>query len=127
MLRVLCKSKLHGATVTEANLRYTGSVTIDADLMRAADLVPYERVQIVNLHNGSRVETYCIEGEPGSGTICMNGGAARWAQVGDRLILISYATLDEREVIGWRPKALFLDERNRIKPTASDVHSHLSA
>ena len=64
MLRVLCKSKLHGATVTEANLRYTGSVTIHADLMRAADLVPYERVQIVNLHNGSRVETYCIEGSP---------------------------------------------------------------
>ena len=117
MLRTFCKSKLHGATVTEANLRYTGSVTIDAALMRAAELLPFERVQLINLHNGTRVETYCIEGPSGSGALCMNGGAARWAQVGDRLIVISYATLDEREAIGWRPKAVFLDERNRITAT----------
>ena len=124
MLRVLCKSKIHGATVTEANLQYTGSVTIDAELMRAADLLPYERVQIVNLHNGTRVETYCIEGAPGSGVVCMNGGAARWAQTGDRLILISYATMDEREALGWQPKAVFVDQQNRIQRVTSDVHSH---
>ncbi len=127
MLRVLCKSKIHGATVTEANLRYTGSVTIDADLMRAADLLPYERVQIVNLHNGSRVETYCIEGASGSGAVCMNGGAARWAQVGDRLILISYATVEDREAIGWQPKAVFVDARNKITRISSDVHDTLAA
>ena len=124
MLRVFCKSKIHGATVTEANLRYTGSVTIDADLMRAADLLPYERIQIVNLHNGTRVETYCIEGPSGSRVVCLNGGAARWGQVGDRLILISYATLDEREALGWRPKAIFVDEQNRVKEGHTDVHHH---
>ena len=82
MLRTLMKSKIHGALVTEANLRYTGSITIDKNLMKASKLCPFERVQIVNLHNGTRVETYVLEGQAGSGMICMNGAAARWAEIG---------------------------------------------
>ena len=107
------KSKIHGATVTEANLRYTGSITIDKKLLEASDMVPFERVQIVNLNNGSRVETYVLEGAPNSGTICMNGAAARWAEVGDKVIIISYSLLDKRELKTHRPRVIFVDERNR--------------
>lgn len=114
MLRVMMKSKIHGATVTEANLRYTGSITIDRDLLRAADMMPFERVQIVNLHNGTRVETYILEGAAGSGTICMNGAAARWAEVGDKVIIISYGLLDKKEIARLRPRVVFVDARNRI-------------
>jgi aspartate 1-decarboxylase len=115
MLRVLMKSKIHGATVTEANLRYTGSITIDKALLKLANILPLERVQIVNLHNGSRVETYVLEGAAGSGTICMNGAAARWAQKGDRVIIISYALLTGSEIKRHVPKVLFVDEKNRVK------------
>ena len=115
MLRVLMKSKIHGATVTEANLRYTGSVTIDKNLLKASNMVPFERVQIVNLNNGTRVETYTLEGPAGSGTICMNGAAARWAQVGDKVIIISYALLTDREVKTHRPRVIFVDDSNRAK------------
>ncbi|MBI2095737.1 MAG: aspartate 1-decarboxylase [Candidatus Omnitrophica bacterium] len=115
MLRSLMKSKIHGATVTEANLRYTGSITIDGRLLAASDIREYERVQIVNLHNGSRVETYVMEGRPGSGIICMNGAAARWAEVGDRVIIISYALLGNSEIKKHRPKIIFVDEKNRPK------------
>ncbi|MBI3253079.1 MAG: aspartate 1-decarboxylase [Candidatus Omnitrophica bacterium] len=115
MIRVLMKSKIHGATVTEANLRYTGSITIDKNLLRASDIRPFERVQIVNLHNGSRVETYVLEGQAGSGTICMNGAAARWAEVGDKVIIISYALLTEKEVKRHTPRVIFVDEKNRMK------------
>src|SRR3989338_4435361 len=107
MLRVLMKSKVHGATVTEANLRYTGSITIDKDLLKASDICPFERVQIVNLHNGTRVETYVLEGQPGSGTICMNGAAARWAEIGDRVIIISYGLMTPVEIKKHRPKIIF--------------------
>ena len=107
------KSKIHGATVTEANLRYTGSITIDRNLLKASDIRPFERVQIVNLNNGSRVETYVLEGPAGSGTICMNGAAARWAQTGDKVIIISYALLSDAEVKKHLPKVVFVDERNR--------------
>ena len=89
MLRTMCKSKIHGATVTEANLQYTGSLTLDPLLMRGADLVPYEQVHVVNLNNGARLETYCIEGVAGSGTVCLNGAAARWAAIGDQVIIIN--------------------------------------
>ena len=109
------KSKIHGATVTEANLRYTGSITIDKNLLKISDIVPFERVQIVNLHNGSRVETYVLEGPAGSGTICMNGAAARWAEVGDKVIIISYALLTNPEVRKHRPKVIFVNERNRAQ------------
>lgn len=115
MLRVLMKSKIHGATVSEANLRYTGSITIDKTLLKASDICPYERVQIVNLNNGSRVETYVLEGPAGSGTICMNGAAARWAEVGDKVIIISYSLLTPREMKKHHPKVVFVDDRNRVK------------
>ena len=115
MLRVLMKSKIHGATVTEANLRYTGSITIDRLLLRAANIVPFERVQIVNLHNGTRVETYVLEGQAGSGTICMNGAAARWAEVGDKVIIISYGLMTGQEIRKHKPNVIFVDDKNRIK------------
>ena len=115
MIRILMKSKIHGATVTEANLRYTGSITIDKNLLRAADICPFERVQIVNLHNGSRVETYVLEGAAGSGTICMNGAAARWAEVGDKVIIISYGLLTSAEIKKHRPKVIFVNDKNRMK------------
>ena len=115
MLRVLMKSKIHGATVTEANLRYTGSITIDKELLKRSDICPFERVQIVNLNNGSRVETYVLEGAAGSGTICMNGAAARWAEVGDKVIIISYTLLTVKEVRKHRPKVVFVNDKNRIK------------
>lgn len=111
----MCKSKIHGATVTEANLKYMGSITIDEELLRAADVLPYERVQVVNLHNGSRVETYCIAGEKGSGVICLNGPAARWGQPGDTVLIISYVTMDREEAKVHKPKIIFVDEKNRIK------------
>ena len=109
------KSKIHGATVTEANLRYTGSITIDKNLLKAADICPFERVQIVNLHNGTRVETYVLEGQAGSGTICMNGAAARWAEVGDKVIIISYSILSSKEIKKHKPRVVFVDEKNRAK------------
>ncbi|HTL70026.1 MAG TPA: aspartate 1-decarboxylase [Candidatus Eisenbacteria bacterium] len=113
MFRVLMKSKIHGATVTEANLRYTGSITIDKTLLKASDICPFERVQIVNLHNGARVETYVLEGPAGSGTICMNGAAARWAEVGDKVIIISYELLSKSEMRRHRPRIVFVDAKNR--------------
>ena len=120
MLRTLCKSKIHGATVTEANLQYTGSLTLDARLMRAADLLPYEQVQVVNVNNGARFETYCIEGVPGSGTVCVNGAAARWAVVGDNILIISYAHMTEDEADRLSPKVVFVDERNQVRQVVSE-------
>lgn len=117
MLRTMCKSKIHRATVTDANLKYKGSITIDAKLLEAADILPGERVQIVNLNNGSRVETYVMEGRAGSGTICMNGAAARWAAMGDNVIIISYAMMETKEARSHKPKIILVDEHNRIKKT----------
>jgi aspartate 1-decarboxylase len=115
MFRIMYKSKIHNATVTDANLNYTGSITIDSDLLKAADIFPGEKVQIVNLNNGTRVETYVIEGNAGSGTICMNGAAARWAQQGDRVIIISYCILESREASTITPKAVYLNDKNEVK------------
>ena len=117
MLRTILKSKIHGATVTEANLRYTGSITIDAKLLKASDILPNERVQIVNLNNGSRVETYVMEGRAGSGTICMNGAAARWAHKGDIVIIISYCHVENAEIKKIKPRLIFVDAKNRIERT----------
>ncbi|MCX5716229.1 MAG: aspartate 1-decarboxylase [Candidatus Omnitrophica bacterium] len=114
MFRMMCRGKIHAPTVTEANLDYVGSITIDKKLIDAAGIIPFERVQIVNLHNGTRVETYVMEGRPGSGTICMNGAAARWAHKGDRVIIISYALMDAKEAKTHKPALVFVDERNRI-------------
>jgi aspartate 1-decarboxylase len=113
MMRMMLKSKIHRATVTDANLKYMGSITIDKTLLKAADILAGERVQIVNLNNGMRVETYVLEGKVGSGTICMNGAAARWAEVGDKIIIISYALLNEDEIKGLRPKVVFVDGKNK--------------
>ena len=114
MLLQIFKSKIHRATVTEANLNYVGSITIDEDLMDAANLMEGERVQIVNNNNGERLETYVIKGERGSGTICLNGAAARKAEVGDVVIIISYAYMTPEEAADFKPKAVFPDENNAI-------------
>ncbi|HOB86770.1 MAG TPA: aspartate 1-decarboxylase [Bacillota bacterium] len=114
MQRVMCKSKIHRATVTDADLNYMGSITIDEELMDAADLLPYEQVHVVNINNGSRFETYVIPGERGRGEICLNGAAARLAQPGDLVIILSYAVYDEAELQGHQPSLIFVDESNHI-------------
>lgn len=114
MFRTMYKSKIQGARVTEANLEYVGSITIDESLLEAADILPNELVQIVNLNNGSRIETYVIAGKKGSGAICMNGGAARWALVGDRLLIISYAIMETKDAVVFKPKVIFVNDKNKI-------------
>ncbi|MDN5347924.1 MAG: aspartate 1-decarboxylase [Clostridia bacterium] len=114
MWRMMMKSKLHRATVTEANLNYVGSITIDLDLMEAADIWPNEKVQVVNNNNGARLETYVIPGERGSGIICANGAAARLVQPGDIVIIISYALMDEKEARSYQPRVVLLDQNNRV-------------
>jgi aspartate 1-decarboxylase len=109
------KSKIHRARLTDANLHYEGSATIDADLLKAADILPCEKVQIVNINNGCRLETYVIEGRSGSGEVCLNGAAARLGQPGDMVIIISYADVDDLEAREWEPKTILVDENNRIK------------
>ena len=113
MRRILCKSKIHNALLTGANLEYEGSVTIDRDLMDAADLIPYEKVQVLNGSNGTRLETYVIEGERGSGEICLNGPAARLGQRGDVVVIIAYGEYEEAELAGHEPRVVKVDERNR--------------
>ena len=111
----VCKSKIHKVTVTEANLQYVGSITIDEDLMDAANLIEYEKVQVVNINNGERLETYVIKGERGSGTVCLNGPAARKAVVGDVVIIISYASMNFEEAKSFKPSLVFPDTRtNRL-------------
>ncbi len=114
MFITLMKSKIHRACVTEANLNYVGSITIDEDLMDSADIVKNEKVQIVNNNNGSRFETYVIPGERGGGMICLNGAAARLVQPGDIIIIISYAMMERKEAAGFQPKVVFVDESNRV-------------
>jgi aspartate 1-decarboxylase len=111
------KSKIHRATVTAAELHYQGSITIDTVLMRAAGLGPYEKVQVVNVNNGERFETYVIPGKPRSGRICLNGPAARLCAVGDLVIVIAYAQLDLAEVAAWRPVVVHVDAKNRVTRT----------
>jgi len=106
------KSKIHKVTITEANLQYVGSITIDEDLMEAANIIENEKVQVVNINNGERLETYVIKGERGSGEICMNGPAARKATVGDVIIIISYASLDFEEAKKFKPTLIFPDTAN---------------
>ena len=120
MLRTICKSKIHGATVTEANINYTGSLTVDAQLMKAAELVPYEQVHVVDINNGARLVTYCIEGEAGSGTVCVNGAAARLVSAGDKVIVIAYAQVTPSELEGFAPNIVLLDERNHIREVITE-------
>ena len=114
MLRTMCKSKIHRATVTGADLNYMGSITIDTDLLEKADILPYEKVQVVNNNNGARLETYTIAGERGSGEICLNGAAARLVQRGDQVIIISYAAYSREDLQQYRPRVIFVDDKNRI-------------
>lgn len=113
MLISLCKCKIHRATITEANLQYEGSLTVDRDLMDAAGLKPYEKVSVVNVNTGSRLETYVIEGGPGTGVICLNGAAARLGAKGDTVIIIAYAHMTPEEAEGFRPRMIHVDEANR--------------
>ena len=114
MLLNMFKGKLHRATVTQADVNYVGSVTIDEELLEQSGILPGERVQIVNLNNGERFETYTIRGAASSGVICINGAAARLVQVGDKVIIIAYALMDEAEAKALQPNVLVLDEKNRI-------------
>ncbi|WP_337511134.1 aspartate 1-decarboxylase [Acidaminococcus intestini] len=113
MIYTMMHGKLHRATITEANLNYMGSITIDADLVDAAGILPGERVQICNNNNGARIETYTIAGKRGSGVICLNGAAARYAQIGDIVIIIAYAQMDEKEARSFTPKVVMLGEGNQ--------------
>ncbi len=114
MLINVLKSKIHRVKVTQAELHYVGSITIDEDLIDAANMIENEKVQIVNINNGERFETYIIKGERGSGTICLNGPAARKVQVGDVVIVISYATMDFEEAKRFKPSVIFPDAANRL-------------
>jgi len=113
MLRLMLKSKIHNATITEAVLWYEGSLTLDPVLMRAADVLPNEWVLVVNLNTGSRLETYLIEGEEGSGTVCLNGAAARLGAPGDQVIVLCYAMMDETEARAHKPLKVKVDAKNR--------------
>ena len=123
MLREMCKAKIHQATVTEADLSYTGSITIDKTLLEELDILHYARVQVLNINNGARMETYVIEGEPDSGIICLNGAAARWAVPGDKVIIIAYCLVDDAQARSWKPKIVLLDEKNKITKIISEPNS----
>ena len=120
MKRVLLKSKIHRATVTEANVNYEGSITVDKELMDAADLIPYEQVHIFNVTNGQRFFTYVIVGKPGSGVVCINGAAAHLAREGDTIIIASFASYNENECKRHEPKPVYVNEENKIKRTKSE-------
>lgn len=126
MLLTFFKSKLHRATVTEANLNYVGSITIDEALMEAANIYPNEKVQIVNNNNGARFETYVIKGERNSGVICLNGAAARLVQPGDQVIIIAYCMINEEEAKDFKPKVVILGDENKIvNLTNEEIHGNV--
>lgn len=114
MFLTMMKSKVHRATVTQAELNYVGSLTLDLDLMEAAEILPYEKVQVLNVHSGERFETYCIEGARGSGVVCLNGPAARLGQVGDIVIVLTYAMVDAKTAKGWSAINVHVDAKNKI-------------
>ena len=117
MLRTMCKGKIHRATVTDANLNYVGSLTVDVDLLERADIFAYEQVQVVNVNNGSRLVTYAIPGPRGSGMMCLNGAAARLGQQGDIIIVIAYGQMSDAEARSLRPRVVIVDEKNRPTET----------
>lgn len=114
MRRIMCKSKIHRATITDADLNYEGSITIDPDLLDAADIRVYEQVQVVNVNNGARFETYAIPGQRGAGEIVVNGAAARLVQRGDLAIIMSFADYEESELVSFNPRIVFVTPENRI-------------
>ena len=121
MLVSVCRAKIHRARVTAADLHYQGSITIDSELLSAAGIGRWEEVQVVNLNNGARFTTYVMPGEPGSGTVCLNGPAARLGEVGDIIIIIAYGLIDEKESRNFHPKIVFVDEKNKITRVAEDL------
>jgi aspartate 1-decarboxylase len=125
MRRTMCKSKIHRATVTDANLAYEGSITLDPVLMDAADVLEYEQVHVVNINNGARFETYVITGSPGSGDVVLNGAAARLVQPGDKVIIMSYSGYEAGELEGFAPRIVFVDEANRIVERQGGERGHL--
>ncbi len=128
MYITMLKSKIHRATVTQAELDYVGSITIDKSLMDAAGLIEYEKVQVVDIDNGARLETYVITGEAGSGCICLNGAAARCVDIGDKVIIMGYAQMEPNEVEGYTPKVVFVDEKNHITEIANfEKHGEIKA
>ncbi len=126
-MRTMMSGKIHRATVTEANVDYEGSITIDKDLMEAADMLPLEQVHVVDVDNGARLETYIIEGERGSGVICINGAAARLIHEGDKVIIIAYQMVSEADALHMEPKIVFVDEKNRIAHKEKEVCSPFKA
>lgn len=124
MIYTMMHGKIHRATVTEANLNYVGSITIDEDLLDAAGILPGEKVQIVNNNNGARLETYTIPGKRGSGVICLNGAAARCALEGDIVIIIAYAQMDKKEAKALEPKVVLVDKRNHIVKNFEEKAGH---
>lgn len=114
MIREMFKSKIHRATVTMAELYYEGSITVDKDLLEAADILPFEKVQVVNVNTGSRLETYTLEGPAGSGMICLNGPAARLGTVGDEVIIITYTTMPDEDAKKHKPKIILVDKENKV-------------
>ncbi|MBP2651716.1 MAG: Aspartate 1-decarboxylase [Firmicutes bacterium] len=127
MLLTMLKGKIHCATVTEANLHYMGSITIDQALMKAAGILPGEKVQVVNNNNGSRLETYVIAGEPDSGVICLNGAAARLVQPGDIVIIIAYAIMTEQEAELFTPKVVMVNEHNKaVQIRDKETHAEIA-
>nr|MDH3099219.1 aspartate 1-decarboxylase [Bacillus velezensis] len=124
MYRTMMAGKLHRATVTEANLNYVGSITIDEDLLDAVGMLANEKVQIVNNNNGARLETYIIPGKRGSGVICLNGGAARLVQEGDKVIIISYQMMSDQEAKSHQPKVAVLDDQNKIEQMLGQEPAH---
>ena len=127
MQLTMLKGKIHRAVVKQAELNYVGSITIDPKLMEAAGILEYEQVQIVDVENGNRFETYTIDGEPGSGMICLNGAAARQVQVGDHVIIMAYCPMDAKEAADHKPKVVFVDEENHISRVSNyEKHGQLS-
>ncbi len=120
----MLKSKIHRATVTEADLDYEGSITIDSELLEAADILPHEQVQVVDVTNGARLETYVIAGQGGSGIVCLNGAAAHLVHKGDTVIIISYAMVEEKEARKLVPKVLYVDEKNRLIKIEHRIPTH---
>jgi aspartate 1-decarboxylase len=114
MQREMCKAKLHRLTVTETNVAYEGSITIDELLLQAADILPYEKVQVANITNGQRLETYAIPGQAGQGDVCLNGAAALRCSLGDIILVIAYARYAETELENFKPKIIYVDSQNRI-------------
>ena len=126
MMLNMLKGKIHRATVVQAELDYVGSITIDEDLMEAAGIREYEKVQVADVNNGNRLETYVIAGERGSGMICLNGAAAHYVEVGDKVIIMCYCQMDEAEAEGFRPHVVFVDDENRpSRVTRYEKHGRL--